>query len=166
MASSARYLCVVAALAATLAVASAGAARTATVVRTAQGTGDRLTPQPSIQLSDGTPPAGVSTLAVDGTKTYQAMLGFGGAFTDSATHVLGQLNKTTYDRVMDSACRARRHAPPCSSSCPLAVSPDDNRLSVAGGRASDVRVVSLDAARPVASAAHASCAAAAMLPVC
>mmetsp|Transcript_14933 Transcript_14933/g.51991 ORF Transcript_14933/g.51991 Transcript_14933/m.51991 type:complete len:458 (-) Transcript_14933:71-1444(-) len=29
------------------------------------------------------------------------MLGFGAAFTDSATHVLGQVNKTTYDRVMD-----------------------------------------------------------------
>lgn len=91
------------------------------VVMTAEGTKDRLTPQPSQTLTPGLAPrAGDVVVEVHSEQHFQTMLGwrgqrgwfgagsphlmstwlslsspgFGGAFTDSAAHVLSKLNKT------------------------------------------------------------------------
>lgn len=90
-----------AAAAVALAASSAYAQRTVTVVQTAKDTGDRLTLKAPLTLSPGSPKPGTTVLTIDNTKTYQTMVGFGGAFTDSAAHVANLLNKTMYDQVMD-----------------------------------------------------------------
>lgn len=58
-----------------------------------------LTPQPGITL--GAVSSGTVNLTVDDSKTYQAIDGFGAAFTDSSAYLLqNKLSTATRDRVM------------------------------------------------------------------
>ena len=81
--------------------------------RTAQGTTDRITAQPSVSFGDDF----ASNIAVTINRlaysywahfnmlfrsmTYQTVLGFGGAFTDSASFVFSKLNSTLQTQVLD-----------------------------------------------------------------
>jgi len=40
------------------------------------------------------------TLTIDSSKTYQSMLGFGGAFTEAAAYTLSQMSKANRDKVL------------------------------------------------------------------
>ena len=84
--------------------------------RTAQGTTDRITAQPSVSLGDDF--ASNITVTINRlalfcnfyyarfnmlfrSMTYQTVLGFGGAFTDSASFVFSKLNSTLQTQVLD-----------------------------------------------------------------
>ncbi len=64
------------------------------VVETAQNSTSRLTPLAPVPFGSVPPSTPVqASLTVNPAKTYQKMLGFGGAFTDSASIILSALNK-------------------------------------------------------------------------
>ena len=72
--------------------ASPDSGRRVEVIVTARDTADRLSPQPPLRLTPvQTPPAG-TTLQVDASKTYQGIVGFGGAFTEAAAYALSQVS--------------------------------------------------------------------------
>ncbi|KAL5463704.1 hypothetical protein EMCRGX_G032629 [Ephydatia muelleri] len=66
--------------------------------RTAQNTTDRISPQPSLQFG-GDFPSDV-TITIDRSSSYQTILGFGGAFTESAAYVFSKLNSSLQSQVL------------------------------------------------------------------
>ncbi len=65
--------------------APAGNAGTVHAWLTTSDLSQALSPQPSLQFSTGTPPAG-NTITVDEDRTFQTITGFGATFTDSAAY--------------------------------------------------------------------------------
>ena len=63
---------------------------TVKVILTAKDTDDRLTEKEPIVFSNVTDP-GV-TIAIDETKTYQTITGFGGSFTEAAAYTLSRMS--------------------------------------------------------------------------
>lgn len=76
--------------------------RSVQIIETAQNTTNRLTPVGVVPLQSSAPPTADATLTVDPTQRFQTMLGFGGAFTDSAAIVLNSLSPALYDQVMEA----------------------------------------------------------------
>eukprot|EP00731_Ephydatia_muelleri_P037747 Em0551g6a len=66
--------------------------------RTAQNTTDRISPQPSLQFG-GDFPSDVA-ITIDRSSSYQTILGFGGAFTESAAYVFSKLNSSLQSQVL------------------------------------------------------------------
>lgn len=61
------------------------------VIRTAKNTSDRLTEKEPLMIKhEGT---GANTLIINENKTYQKIIGFGGAFTEAASYVLSKMDK-------------------------------------------------------------------------
>ena len=77
------------------------------VTRTAQSTSDRLSPQAPLQFfhstaHDTVEPANTAViLTVDRAQRFQTIEGFGGAFTESASHLFTQLNASQQERLLD-----------------------------------------------------------------
>ena len=63
---------------------------TVKVILTAKDTNDRLTEKKALVFSNVTDP-GV-TIAIDETKTYQTITGFGGSFTEAAAYTLSRMS--------------------------------------------------------------------------
>eukprot|EP01103_Thecamoeba_quadrilineata_P005084 TRINITY_DN14936_c0_g1_i1.p1 TRINITY_DN14936_c0_g1~~TRINITY_DN14936_c0_g1_i1.p1 ORF type:complete len:491 (+),score=85.26 TRINITY_DN14936_c0_g1_i1:69-1541(+) len=72
------------------------------IVQTAKDSGDRLTPKPSIHFNSTFNNGIRTTLELNLSATFQTILGFGGAFTQSAAVVLSQLNETLQQQVLDA----------------------------------------------------------------
>ena len=63
------------------------------VVRTALGSGQRLSPGVNLTFSSSSASSSSNiSITVDSTRTFQTIFGFGGALTESAIHVYGQLS--------------------------------------------------------------------------
>lgn len=59
------------------------ASRSIRVVQTAKGTTDKLTPKADVPFASGESGKGLE-VHIDSATAYQTMIGFGGAFTESA----------------------------------------------------------------------------------
>jgi glucosylceramidase len=64
-------------------------------------TGDRLSHKPPLSWTTKNFPANIS-IVLDPTIKYQQILGFGGAFTESAAYVWSQLNSKLQQEVIDA----------------------------------------------------------------
>ena len=92
-----------------LLLSNALSARLINVTRTAQHTSDRLSPQAPLQFSAADDTADLTaepanagvTLTVDRAQRFQTIEGFGGAFTESASHLFAQLNASQQERLLD-----------------------------------------------------------------
>ena len=83
-----------------LAQASASGA-TLEVHTTASGTDERLALTRTVTLAPGKqPPEGDVSVFVDRSKTYQTLLGIGGAFTDASAEVFAKLAPKDQERLL------------------------------------------------------------------
>lgn len=79
-----------------------GTARTVKMIVTAKDTDARLTVQKPVVLSEAEAiPAG-PTLEIDASKTYQTIIGFGGAFTESAAYTLSKMSPDKRAEVLNA----------------------------------------------------------------
>lgn len=69
------------------------------VVLTSKGTDDRLAEKEDIQF--GSNNSGSANVKVDASKTYQKILGFGGAFTEATAYTLAQVSEDKRQEVID-----------------------------------------------------------------
>ncbi|CAE8721611.1 unnamed protein product, partial [Polarella glacialis] len=77
-----------------------------TVVQTAAGTGNRLTPVAPLLLEPGAgPKLGKASVVVDSSVRYQSFLGFGGSFTEASAEIWRKLSPAKQDRLIDAYFR-------------------------------------------------------------
>eukprot|EP01102_Stenamoeba_stenopodia_P021005 TRINITY_DN8360_c0_g1_i2.p1 TRINITY_DN8360_c0_g1~~TRINITY_DN8360_c0_g1_i2.p1 ORF type:complete len:541 (-),score=113.19 TRINITY_DN8360_c0_g1_i2:46-1668(-) len=73
------------------------------VIQTAENTGERWANNGYITfLNDSSPGNSYSVISVDTTQTFQAIEGFGAAFTDSVAYVFWKLDEKTQQQILDS----------------------------------------------------------------
>ncbi|MBM7704541.1 glycoside hydrolase family 30 protein [Metabacillus iocasae] len=70
------------------------------VIQTARDTGDRLSAKEPLSFQSN-PSLGETVVTLDENQTFQTMLGFGGAFTESSAYVLSQVNPELRDQVIN-----------------------------------------------------------------
>ena len=95
---------VAAAAAAAAAIAAAPAPHQVAVWRTARDTGDRLARVANLTFSpnpSSSAPSADASVFIDPTARFQEVFGFGGAITESATHVFGQLAPADQAALLD-----------------------------------------------------------------
>lgn len=73
--------------------------------QTSQSTGDLFTLKPSLHFTNSSNPCATGStnctvLKIDASVTYQTILGFGGALTESAIYVFNQLNSSTQAQLL------------------------------------------------------------------
>jgi glucosylceramidase len=73
----------------------------ASVIRSARGSGERLAQQPDLQFSEATADQAADThIYIDPAITFQEILGFGGAFTESSAFALSKASAKVQDQVL------------------------------------------------------------------
>ncbi len=70
----------------------------ATIIQSAQGTGDRLTVKG--EFSAAQKREGILALTLNKAKRYQQVVGFGGAFTESAAYTYSRLDKAVQEEII------------------------------------------------------------------
>ena len=98
---AAAALAAVLCFAAALPRGTAAPASQISLVQTAQGTGDLLTPQPPLSWQPDAF-AAPSTVTIDRTTRLQSIIGFGGAFTEAAAITLQGLRSDLAQQVIDA----------------------------------------------------------------
>ncbi|MCA1054369.1 glucosylceramidase [Rossellomorea aquimaris] len=71
----------------------------ADIILTAKETGDRLAKKEPVSFSDAVEPAGTH-IKLDRSRTFQEMIGFGGAFTEATAYSLSKISPEKRDEVI------------------------------------------------------------------